>query len=275
MWVVIEKIIPTIANMVSDKKCKDKIKRVLEDDGCDNKHRISFNCPSNETDLCELSYDVLCQLYDFEVQRKEVLENKAKTNVIGVTVAVSLIMGAYSLLQSVSQKQGVGALFWIECGLFMLAVAYMMAAGIHAIYSLIAENMLYTPRLGLKGEEKKNDLDSIIGMNRTTNTIRNNHVYTSYECIRNSLVCLFIVMIIAIVPGGDKKTGAQIHGQFYYSEQAMDSLNNGIDRSNIENYVDSIKVDGDHSVINQADKLFIKYSYHNDIISIHLIELVE
>lgn len=39
-----------------------------------------------------------------------------------------------------------------------------------------------------------------ISKNRMQNIIRNNGIYTSYECIRNAFVCLFFILSVIIFP---------------------------------------------------------------------------
>lgn len=259
---VIEAILPSVANIQSNNKVKQKIK---------NEQNLDF--PSKNVDLAAVTINDLQQIYDFDKSIKDKLEDKAKTNIIGVTISVTLIMGAYSLIQNVISKHGYSFLFWIAFCLFILSVIYMLAAGISSIHVLTAENVFHIPEIGLTDDEKKKDYDKQIGFNRARNTIRNNYVFTSYECIRNSLVCLFAVMVIAIVPAYTKNVNqSKQQGFFFFSESAMESIANGINRQDIEDTINQDRTNGEHTVINEDSRLFIKYSVDEDQVIVLLAE---
>jgi len=263
MWTVFEKILPSIANIQATNTIKKKISQ---------KNNLSL--PSRETEIENLSADDLNKLYDDDMRWKERLEDKAKTNVIGVTISVTLIMGGYTLLRNISDKFSTNGIFWISFCLFVLSVLYMLEAGIHAIHVLAAENTIYYPALGLNEEDRKKDIDLKIGLNRAQNTLRNNFVYTSYECIRNALICLFVVMVIAIIPVQDAKKQGQSfsHGNFYYSEQAMNTINSGIDKDVVETFINTNLTNGEFSTVDRVNKLFLKYSVDNNIVTVYLVE---
>lgn len=263
MWKVIEELIPSIANYCSNKKIRNKIKK---------KDDLDF--PSKDAILENITIQELKNLYDSDLRWKDKLEDKAKTNVIGVTISVTLIMGAYTLIQYISSKFGNSVLFWIGFALFILSVAYMLEAGIHAIHVLTVENVIYYPTPGHEEEELKNNLNLQIGLNRAQNTLRNNFVFTSYECIRNALICLFVVMVIAIMP--IQENSADItsykHGNYFYSGEAVTSFATGVEKEKVEAFIDTNITDGDYSVVDQADNLFIKYSISNGKVTVFLIE---
>lgn len=259
---VIEAILPSVPNIQSNKKVRRKIK---------NEQNLDY--PSKNADLATVTINDLQQLYDIDKSIKDKLEDKAKTNIIGVTISVTLIMGAYSLIQNVISKHAYSILFWIAFCLFILSVIYMLAAGINSIHVLTAENVFHIPEIGLTDEEKKKDYDKQIGLNRARNTIRNNYVYTSYECIRNSLVCLFVVMVIAIVPANTKNGNqSKQQGIFFFSEAAMESIVNGINRQEIESIINQDLTNGNHTVINEDSQLFIKYSVDEERVIVLLAE---
>ena len=258
---IIEAIIPSIANYQSNKKVKEKIKA-----------QINLNCPSENIDLNTIALDDLQQLYNDNKDLKNKLEDKAKTNIIGVTIAVTLILGAYSLIQNITAKHHLSFFFWIAFSLFVLSVIYMLAAGIHSIHVLTAENEFYFPNVGLSDNDRKKDLDKIIGLNNAKNTIRNNYIFTAYECIRNSLFCLFAVMVIAIIPAPPKTISTMSQGTFFFSESAMESISTEVDKQVVEDYINKNLQDGQYSVIDKNNQLFLKYTIKDNQIIVHLIE---
>ncbi len=149
-----------------------------------------------------ITTDILKDEYSNTLKTKDKLEDKAKTNVVGITIAITLIMGASSIITSINEKFDNKVIQWCAFVLFCVAVLYMLYAGIVAIKILINENEIYTVQLNnIANEERlRSDYDKCIVSNRIKNLIRNNGVYTSYECIRNAFVCLFLVLLLSIFP---------------------------------------------------------------------------
>ena len=267
---VFEFIAPSIANWRDCKKIKSKIDSGA---GC--------NPPSEKTALSVWTLGELSSLYESERTKKAVFEDKAKINVIGITITVTLVMGAYTLIQNVENKYSFGTIYWIAFAVFVLSVIYMLAAGLHAIHVITSENIVHIPDKKETEEEKKKEYDIIIAMNRARDLIRNNYVFTSYECIRNSLFCLFIVMVIAIFPlsinkGGSNNMGNTISSSFYYSTQAIQSINDGVDQGMVEEMINGRIAAGNDkgmvSVIDDANHIFIKYSVDAGKVDVYLVE---
>lgn len=259
---------PTIANWRDCNKIKTKIESGL---GC--------NPPSNEFGIDEWTLDDLKELYETETTRKSKFEDKAKTNVIGITISVTLIMGACTLMQNVKDNYSDGIIYWIAFTIYVLSVIYMLEAGLHAIRVITSENVVHIPNLKKTEKEKKIEYDKAIAMNRARDLIRNNYVFTSYECIRNALFCLFIVMVIAVFPLKESdagSVGAVINGNFYYSSQAMQSLKEGVDQSVVEiTITEQIKAGNDSGIVSMIDDtnhLFIKYSADKGKVDVYLVE---
>lgn len=264
MLKVIEWIIPSFSNWLSNKTVRNKIEK-----------EAGLDRPSVKNPLDQLSIETLEKLYDADKLAKDKLEDKAKTNVIGVTISVTLIMGAYSLLQNISEKYGVGFIYITAFVLFVCSVIYMLAAGIHAIHVLTAENTFHTVSLALDNGLLKEDIDKQIGLNRARNVLRNNYVFTSYECIRNALICLFAVMVIAIVPTRDQAHKyVPVHqSRYYLSAEAMQSVFDGIDLSVVTDFIESQpSKEGVKAAIDENNKLFVKYSIDGGEVIIYLIE---
>lgn len=265
---VIGFLAPSIANWGDCRKIRTKI-----DSG------VGCNPPSEKIGLDVWTLKDLKALFESEKMRKAKFEDKAKTNVIGITISVTLIMGAYTLIQNVENKYSGGIVCWGAFVFFVLSVIYMLAAGLHAIHLITSENVVHIPDLKETEEEKKREYDLVIAMNRARDLIRNNYVYTSYECIRNALFCLFIVMIIAIFPINTSEvnnSGAKINNGFYYSTQAIHSINDGIDQGMVETIIDGQIAAGNDSglvsIIDDTNHVFIKYSVDAGKVDVYLVE---
>ena len=78
----------------------------------------------------------------------------------------------------------------------------MILSGWLAIHMLIEENETYiikTTSLGDGETVLREDYSQCIEQNRRKNLIRNNYLFASDACIRNSLISLFIMFLIIIV----------------------------------------------------------------------------
>lgn len=195
--------------------------------------KTRLDLPCDESLICKVKLDDLKDLFNKDLHLKETLEDKAKTNVIGVTISVSLIIGANTLFQNIFVTYGNSVFFWISFVIFVAAVIYMLEAGINSIHVLTAENVIYYPKIGLNEDKQKCDYNLQIGLNRAQNTVRNNFVYTSYVCMRNSLLCLFLVMVSTILPMNkvDQSTCDSENGIHQY-EKAVSSLISGLEEIN-------------------------------------------
>lgn len=61
-----------------------------------------------------------------------------------MTISITLILGASSLLNSIYSKFPYASIYWISFILFVLAVMYMIIAGVLSIRVLMNENTVYT-----------------------------------------------------------------------------------------------------------------------------------
>jgi len=169
--------------------------------------KISRKDPGNILDAIDnpdaISIDILKGLYSDAIHQKDKLEDKAKINVAGITIAISLILGASNFLKVISEKYNCSIFSWIVFILFVVAVLYLLIAGILAIKVLIHENVVFVVDLKSFAADiavLRQDYGKRISQNRNQNLIRNNSIYTSYECIRNALICLFILLVFSAIP---------------------------------------------------------------------------
>lgn len=225
--------------------------------------------------------------YENTIYTKDKLEDKAKTNVAGITIAVTLIMGASGLLDTVIKKYPIPELQWASFILLSFSIAYLIIAGILSIMVLIAENVLYTVDLSCiadGGEKLKKAYDKSVRQNQSQNLIRNNYIYSSYECIRNALICLFVIFLLSSVPIAPvtDEASLQINDSpysFVYSAETIPKLEDGISQRAVEetilyameNYIseDTVDVIG---IIDDKQNLFIEFSLANETILVKMIE---
>ena len=195
----------------------------------------------------KLNLETIKEQYNETFRVKDKLEDKAKTNIIGVTISITLIMGASGVLSVLNEKYPFPALSWILFLLIVISVAYMLTAGVLVIRLLTNENEVYIVKLSSLASDEatlRDDYDKRISQNQNKNTIRNNYIFTSYECIRNSLICLFIILILATIPfsSSSKNTDEVLtyssqSYSFMYSSSAVDYIKENEVRVAVENAI--------------------------------------
>lgn len=238
-----------------------------------------------------LSSEIIKEQYNETFKVKEKLEDKAKTNIIGVTISITLIMGASGVLSTLNKKYPSPIFSWILFFLIMFSVAYMVTAGILVIRLLNNENEVYIVELSsLAADEMRlrDDYDKCISQNQNKNTIRNNYIFTSYECIRNSLICLFVILILIALPTNSlsKETeetltySSQLYS-FMYSSSAVDyvKMNENEIRMAVEDaIIDTIEdiapkdLSKTFGIVDDNSRLFIKFEVNNKSINVLLVE---
>ena len=150
------------------------------------------DCPDN------IRNEVLEDLYKQTFKTKDKLEDKAKSNVMGITISVSLIVGSTNLLSYVNSEAE--RLYIII--LLIISVFYMIVSGWLVIHMLIDENETYVIKLNSLAEgggSLRADYDQCILLNQYKNLIRNNYLFASYACIRNALISLFIMFLLIVI----------------------------------------------------------------------------
>lgn len=235
-----------------------------------------------------INIKVLKKQYEDTFYIKDKLEDKAKINIIGITIAITLIMSASGVLNTISEKLPTPIVQWPAFVLLTAAVLYLLTAGIIAVKVLFDENIVYTVPLDSFASSEttlRSDYDKYTVLNRTQNLIRNNSVYSSYECIRNALVCLFVILLLATVP---IKFHQNISEQnifdgkysFTYSSETVSYLTSYDVQSDVEEaIINSVEnnslsnsLDKAIGIIDSESSLFIKFKLTEDGIKVMMIE---
>lgn len=232
--------------------------------------------------------DVLKKQYDDTFYLKDKLEDKAKINIIGITIAVTLIMSASGVLNTISEKFPTPLVQWSAFVLLTAAVLYLLTAGIIAVKVLFDENIVYTVPLDSFASNEttlRSNYDKYTVLNRTQNLIRNNSVYSSYECIRNALVCLFVILLLATIPIKFQQSileQSTFYEQysFIYSSETVSYITSNDARFVVEAAIlnslenDSLlnNLDDAIGIIESESNLFIKFKIIEGDIKVMMIE---
>lgn len=166
--------------------------------------------------------------YKATIETKNRFEDKAKTIIAALTIAITLILNLSKIIDGIGTKV---PLPYFDYVIFLLAICsifYMLMAGIMSIQVLIKENLLFLIPLA-KRSDKKSIFQST-QQNINQNLIRNNIIYASYLSIRNSVICLLIIFGLAIYPyqamDNTNKNNTQVNDgiELVYGEDAVEWL---------------------------------------------------
>lgn len=194
---ILKYILPWVANNNDNKKIKDKIEK---------KSGIKEKLLKYEEKeiLVLKNKEKIVKEFDRTMNIKDKLEDKGKTNVAAFTVSISLILGLSNLLSNISSQIYSEFILWIIFIIAILGMIYMIMASLLSMNMLMNENTIFIPKelehFDDKSIELLKDYVECTELNKMQNLIRNNIVFTSYECIRNSIFCFFIVFLISILP---------------------------------------------------------------------------
>lgn len=282
---VIDLVFPMISNCQANASLREKI-HPKDENGQDIEPESILSYIENSD---RINLDILKSRYDETFKTKEKIEDKAKTNIIGISISITLIMGASGILSVLNNKYLSPAVSWVAFVLIVASIIYMLTAGILIIRLLTNENVVYMVTLSelASGEEILRDqYGKRISQNQNKNVIRNNYLFTSYECIRNSLVCLFVILILTTIPidlkSDDISDNALYQSETYsilYTSSAVDYIQKHDAQSIVERSifeaVERIEKNNNAQalgIIDEKNHLFIKFRVIDDSIEILLVE---
>jgi len=285
MGMLMDAVFPMIANHKMNKTVRKKMNPENETGEYIGPEGVLIHVKDPDA----LSIEILKEQYMGTLQVKDKLEDKAKTNIIGVSISITLIMGAYGVLSVLNEKYPYPVLSWIMFVLFVITVAYMLIAGILVIHLLISENEIYVVKLNSfasGGKILRDDYDICIAQNQRKNTIRNNYVFSSYECMRNALICLFIILVLVVIPLSLSSNDThEIHTRssqsysFLFASSVVGIVKEDELRTSVEsaiiNKIESTELsDASQSfgIIDNNCNLFIKFEVSDDFVKVLLIE---
>lgn len=171
-------IIPVIDAIKANKRLKEKIAKqeVIIPEYIDD---IDIKCLEDD--------------YKSAVEAKNRFEDKAKT-----------------IIETISDKYDYYLVDILIFILAVLAIIYMLIAGIMSIQVLIKENILHSIPLSERTKKDKKSIYIKTQLNVNQNLIRNNIIFSAYESIRNSVICLIVIFILTIIPYSNKNDDSAI-----------------------------------------------------------------
>ena len=188
---IIEHLINEILPCIESNSANKKVKTIIET----IENNLQPDIPNTATILS------LQEEYERALKIKDKLEDKAKSTIFAITIATTLIMGSSNIINELSKNTLNNIISIFASAIFILTVVYMIVAGKLSLELLMEKNIFYY----VSAQQKKKQKDIKIEYynsnqcNNSYNIIRNNLINSAFKCIRNAMVCLFIVFITLIL----------------------------------------------------------------------------
>lgn len=267
----IKKILYAVFPSYGNKKANEVLRKKLslQEDS------VALETPLDRAEKPDtITAEQLKEQYNTALKQKDKFEDKAKATIICVTVSVSLMLGASGLLNTLSSRLALPIVQWGSYVLFLYAVLSMITAAVMDIKVLSSENTVFLVPLDTPVEDMRTAYNQYVCLNWAQNSIRNNYVYSAYECIRNALICLFIIMAVAVLPIQDSSKPSSIHNastirNYSYDESTIGALDKH-DVQEIKNIIEmaasSMTIsDGQvYCIVDNTNSLFIKFQANGD-----------
>ena len=148
---------------------------------------------------------VLLGYLEQEQARRRVIEEKAKTNVLAITIAFSAMIASIAVSSKVAgiADGGAGWMVWPVIALHIIGIVFLLAGGLVALNALLAVPT-YMWTLGLEKRNLTTEAISVkvswsLEINQLVTLIKSNQVDTSYRCIRNGVIVLALAAILFVV----------------------------------------------------------------------------
>lgn len=156
-----------------------------------NNKKIEKKISLNNGLLTEDDLNLLKVKYKDGLDRKGSLDDKLKINVVGLSLAITVIIGSIGNIESVlnvcSSKSALGTL----SALLIISVVYLFFSGVSALEGIANKNMANYIQ-----KDAKEDYIYCIEENNKMNMQRNNYLYASYIDLRNALALLMLALVV-------------------------------------------------------------------------------
>ena len=160
-----------------------------------------------EQDFPLLDLDALLRHLHQEQSRRQIIEDKAKTNILGITLAFTVILASVAFaprIAGVAENNG-NWMLWTFIGFQLLGIGFLIIGGWLALSTLrIAKVYIWTledERSNTTDEAKNAEISWYLQNNQLVSTLKANLLDASYSCIRNGVAALAIsaVLVLALM----------------------------------------------------------------------------
>lgn len=150
------------------------------------------------------SIDDIRATRDFAIERLERVEDKARSTVLGVGIAVTVVGSACTLLGQDGPLSHVDTPVRVGFGVaFSLAVIFLLASGYLALRAF-SIGQVWIPTLDdsppLAGEKRAKRIELFYStQNIRVGTVRGNYMSASFDCLRNGIALLGLLAVAVLL----------------------------------------------------------------------------
>lgn len=186
---------PTLYKSI--KKLNEKVEKLNQPE---NEKQRNYEYASNKENIDE---KVFLESLKYTLETKKILEDKAKSTLIAITISSSLIVNLLKSLQDMKSNSILLLVLLVLVG--FVSLLYMVIAGVLSLYSIGEVNtfaIMFPEDYLLHEKEKKTLMADNIEYNYLCNLKRNNFMSTSYRCMITSISLLVVIYIITVIDLG-------------------------------------------------------------------------
>lgn len=165
---------------------------MLNIDGFDEKTKNEYRDVVKQPDIKKLKV-----MYEEVFVAKGKLEDKAKSMTLAITVSVTLILGLIDKMLMIFSTINFMPVRGLIACMSIVAIWYMIIAGLASAKVFLTDIMIY--KIDDTEDKLRQQYRKNIILNRLSNVVRSNYIYTAYECLRNSLILLFGLFVFMII----------------------------------------------------------------------------
>lgn len=188
----LDSICPYLSNIKCEKKIRERQKSMLIIDGFDEKTKNEYRDVVKQPDIKKLKV-----MYEEVFVAKGKLEDKAKSMTLAITVSVTLILGLIDKMLMIFSTINFMPVRGLIACMSIVAIWYMIIAGLASAKVFLTDIMIY--KIDDTEDKLRQQYRKNIILNRLSNVVRSNYIYTAYECLRNSLILLFGLFVFMII----------------------------------------------------------------------------
>ena len=148
--------------------------------------------------------NVLLRHLHEEQGRRQIIEDKAKTNILGITLAFTVILATVAFASRITDvgKDNPDWVIWAFIALQLYGILFLIAGGWLALKTLrIARNYIWTlqdERDNATAEARNAEIAWYLQNNQQVSLLKSNFLDASYSCIRNGVAALAISAILVL-----------------------------------------------------------------------------
>ena len=154
-----------------------------------------------------LDLDALLRHLHQEQARRQIIEDKAKTNIVGITLAFTVILASVAFAPRIAEVSENNAtwILWAFIGFELLGILLLIIGGWLALSTLrTAKVYIWTledERSNTTTEAKNAEISWYLQCNQLVSTLKANLLDASYSCIRTGVFALAIsaALVLALM----------------------------------------------------------------------------